>query len=133
MTARGRDALLGAVFLLFAAAAVLLTAAHRGQSAHSFSVRTCLENLADCRGEPLIRLRGEYVAGSQMWPHAGCQSELDLQSPGGATPGKIRVCSSQMPTPAFDSASNAVVLLETVGHFDGSRMNARSVSIAAAR
>ena len=143
MSARGRDALIGAIFLLLATAAVLCTAARRGRSdsARNFSVRSCIENLSDCRGEPLIRLQGAYVPGSQMWPRAGCQSELDLQSPGGDPPGKIRVCSAQIPTPAIDNESQGplasylsrgVLLVETTGHFDGSRMNARSVSVVSA-
>ncbi len=143
MKARTRDALLGAIFVLLAAAAVIVTAMRRGRSenARNFSVRSCLENLSDCRGEPLIRLEGAYVPGSQMWPRSGCQSELDLQSPSGNPPGKIRVCSSQLPTPALDSESNGplaaylergVLLVETTGHFDGARMNARTLSVVSA-
>ena len=143
MTSRKRDALLGAIFVLFAAAAVIVTATRRGRSVTSrnFSVRSCLENLSDCRSEPIIRLQGAYVPGSQMWPRAGCRSELDLQSPAGNPPGKIRVCSAQIPTPSFDSEADGplaaylqrgVLLVETTGHFDGARMNARTLSVVAA-
>ncbi len=140
MTSRGRDALLGAAFVLIAALAVLATAVRRGRSAglSDFSVLGCLENLADCRGKALIRLHGAYVPGSQMWPRAGCQSEFDLQTPSAQPPGKIRVCSAQAVTPALDSESagplaeylqRGLLLVEATGRFDGARMNASSVSV----
>jgi len=144
VTRRGRDALIGALFVLLAVSAVLLTAVRRGQSEslHRFTVRSCIENLSDCRGQPLIRLQGAYVPGSQMWPTSGCRSEFDIQAPGAEPPGKIRVCSMQAATPAFDRQSQGpladylrrgLLLVETTGHFDGARMNASGVNLISER
>src|SRR6202012_4573727 len=95
VTTKNRDALLGALFtLLIASAVVYLNVAHPERRTRlSYTLRACFEDLSRCRSQPFVRLEGVYAPATLLKTGRDCSAEFDLQSPGRNPPGRVHVCS----------------------------------------
>jgi hypothetical protein len=129
MNTKQRDALIGASFLALVSFAVFAASIARGKRAVDlvYTVRSCFEDWSRCRSASLIRLRGAYSPGSEVFDREGCATRFDLQASSAELPGRIPVCADRTLTVFGASGSPGLVQMEVVGHFDGDRFEARDV------
>jgi hypothetical protein len=126
---RGRDALVGLCFLAAVTAAVLATLRRNAAPNLGFTVERCLRNVAQCRGEPYLDLLGAYVPRSRTKDAPGCVTQLELQAPSGAPPGRIRICAQRVLPDLEAPSANGLPLLHARGHFVGDHFDASAVEL----